>query len=1023
MPAPILLVDDDLGTIAAVKRALTRDGFEVVLATSAADAVIAFGHHLPALMILSPNVEGGRAEVVLEELKGHPDGQLLKVLLLGSTLPGYPHAVTPLPIEAEPFLQLVHELIGGTDATQGWQVFENPATRTDEVPAVQPVPEPEAWRATRRSPAPGPDSARLGDVSPASAEAVAEDIQSAQFSLESHADIHSAAPEPRPTTPTATPPPHSSSPLPDASPGQQELEARLFGDLEEQLGAQVAAEMTAQVESNLAKMPVDSELQKLEDEVRAEAARRRQARALPKPPSPGPPPEPTPPETAMPDDGASTEAAFAALDAVPMAADDAGADDDEARVRAQMEAGKASIARAEAAAAEARKALEKRQKAEAQQDRVRTSELDEAQRAATAAEDLVRHERAAREKLEAELEELKAKLAQVSEGESKERERAERAASDLQSELNEQKDKLTNAEAELSSLRDQLLEKDNELSSARGALANAELERDAERKEKVQVQNEAATLAGALGDVRAERARLEEEVGQSQTAAREATEESEHTEERLQLVRSELEDLQKQHEALTALSTQQIAEARELVKTGGEQLSQSMQQLAAAQAEAQELKVRVDELTQSLNATTARAKEAETAGAQAVSRFQAQLEESRAEREALAQKVASADDERGKVEAQLSKTQQRVDELTSKTQQLEDAQRLPLKIPDRPRLSVARAGPVKLGELARLMVQLCEAKVELKAELAVPGGRRTLWLKGGEVIAAETTFQHESMLDRARRDGLIDARQEKELKLLRNATPRETLSVLKSRGWIRDEETVPMAQRYVEQVVLEALSEPGCDYRLSEDAITGGAMEAAPLKTLLPMLAEALRRSLPADKLLESLGGSEAVPFTTDSVLDPRALGFSDKERRMLSYLDGEANVEDLALASGLKPESAYRSLMVAKLLGLIDLKLPDRPSAAAGPELDLQRLEAKYDQVQDADYFSILGLPRDAGAEEVERAWLRLAEEFDPIRYSGHPDASVQQRATVVHGLIEEAARALRDDRRREEYARHLVD
>src|SRR4029077_4033520 len=117
-------------------------------------------------------------------------------------------------------------------------------------------------------------------------------------------------------------------------------------------------------------------------------------------------------------------------------------------------------------------------------------------------------------------------------------------------------------------------------------------------------------------------------------------------------------------------------------------------------------------------------------------------------------------------------------------------------------------------------------------------------------------------------------------------------------------------------------------YRLSEDPITGAAMEAAPLKTLLPMLAEALRRSPPADKLLESLGGSEAVPFTTDSVLDSRALGFNDKERRMLSYLDGEANVEDLALASALKPESAYRALNVAKLLGLIDLKLPDRPAA-----------------------------------------------------------------------------------------------
>ena len=44
-------------------------------------------------------------------------------------------------------------------------------------------------------------------------------------------------------------------------------------------------------------------------------------------------------------------------------------------------------------------------------------------------------------------------------------------------------------------------------------------------------------------------------------------------------------------------------------------------------------------------------------------------------------------------------------------------------------------------------------------------------------------------------------------------------------------------------------------------------------------------------------------------------------------------------------------------------------------------------------------------------------------LRFSGHPDAGLQQRAQVVFGLLEEAARALDDDRRRAEYARHLLD
>lgn len=60
MAPPVLLVADDLSTIASVKRVLGREGYEVILATSAADAVIAWGHHLPGLVILQPTVSSRR---------------------------------------------------------------------------------------------------------------------------------------------------------------------------------------------------------------------------------------------------------------------------------------------------------------------------------------------------------------------------------------------------------------------------------------------------------------------------------------------------------------------------------------------------------------------------------------------------------------------------------------------------------------------------------------------------------------------------------------------------------------------------------------------------------------------------------------------------------------------------------------------------------------------------------------------------------------------------------------------------
>jgi hypothetical protein len=312
---------------------------------------------------------------------------------------------------------------------------------------------------------------------------------------------------------------------------------------------------------------------------------------------------------------------------------------------------------------------------------------------------------------------------------------------------------------------------------------------------------------------------------------------------------------------------------------------------------------------------------------------------------------------------------------------------------------------------------------EARLELGASGGTRTVWFKRGQIVAAESSFDVETLVSRARRDGLIDGKQEGELRMLRGATPRVQLDALKARGFIRDVESVPLVQRYTEQVALDAFTEEDTLYRILEEAPGPDVLLATVPRPTLPMLAESLRRALSVDLMLEQLGGGEAVPHATDSELDVRALGFSERERKMLTWVDGEATVEDLSLASGLKPDLAFRALLVAKLLGLVEVKPGQKKAEPGSGQLDVNRLEAKFDEVQDADYFTILGLSRAAGSDDVRRAFQRLSQEFDPLRFSGHSDPALQQRAQMVANLLEEAARALEDDRRRVEYARHLLD
>ncbi|HUB06238.1 MAG TPA: DUF4388 domain-containing protein [Myxococcales bacterium] len=74
----VLLVEDEIGAIAALKRVLLRGGFEVLVATNGADAVSAAQNEQPAAVVLSGELQGGDSGAVHEALaRGKPDRPLV----------------------------------------------------------------------------------------------------------------------------------------------------------------------------------------------------------------------------------------------------------------------------------------------------------------------------------------------------------------------------------------------------------------------------------------------------------------------------------------------------------------------------------------------------------------------------------------------------------------------------------------------------------------------------------------------------------------------------------------------------------------------------------------------------------------------------------------------------------------------------------------------------------------------------------------------------------------------------------
>lgn len=1025
MAPPVLLVADDLSTIASVKRVLGREGYEVILATSAADAVIAWGHHLPGLVIVQPSVESDRGGVLLEELRQHPDAQLLHVVLLGESIPGFGYHVEPLPIDPDQFAKTVQSQMRASEDGAEWTVSE-PATETTPATVPPTLDEPEPWRATR------PPSATPADSMPQTQELLGSDSDGAE-------------PGPDESDPTPPDPPTGeleAAPEPHPPHASNSVMTRLFGDLpalEDELHRDVEAQAMASVESSLPPMATDDEeLQRLEDDVRAEAARRRAAREALSSSGSGifspPPVQPVDDEAPSIDDSAPAhETSFADLGTTPPD----GSTDPTATPPPPAQAplfsapdpatAREVLARAEAIALESRAVSEsQRQTADAERRRAE-SELDGLKRRAEHAESLVRREREARAAVEDQLEQLREESKTLTEQLEAERvDSQQRFAADLEAVNTQAEERRVAQEEELSAriaeLERALDETSRALEQSQASLATAEQHlADAE---------DALGAANATAIERAaERESLLSSLTHEQDAARKAEERATRLDAEQLSLTKDLRDVRSQLELaggkVKELTTQ--LDDERLGKMGVEEQREELaSKLENAVAQAVEAKG---------EAEAAMKLAAEVEGALSV--MKGELESARTDlddtRKALDSERARAAnlaiDLTGAKET-LETQRARADEAealaqlsTERLKALEHRQVMNLALPGRRALGLPRTGSVSLEQLAHLVSTLVAAQADVRLELGVRGGTRTLWFKKGALHGAESSFDHESLIDRARRDGLIDARQEGDLRLMRTATGSEQLEAMKARGYLREIETVPLLQRATEAVALEAFSEDTTQYRLSDEPPGVSVLLVAVPRSTLPLLAEALRRAVPVDALLETLGGAEAVCVATDNDVDLRAMGFTDKERKMLSWVDGEASVEDLTLAAGLKQETSFRALVVAKLLGVIEVKPPEKPAPAVSGDLDVRRLDAKYDEVQDADYFSILGLTRAASGDDVQRAFRRLSEEFDPIKYTGHPDASLQQRAQVVSTLIEEAARALEDERRRAEYARHLLD
>jgi len=338
-------------------------------------------------------------------------------------------------------------------------------------------------------------------------------------------------------------------------------------------------------------------------------------------------------------------------------------------------------------------------------------------------------------------------------------------------------------------------------------------------------------------------------------------------------------------------------------------------------------------------------------------------------------------------------------------------------------------------ELAKLVAGLIRDRKTGSICVEGADGVRRIVLYEGDVVTAASGLDDENLVSFLVQRG--DLPRAAGTKLSGKVPPfgRHAGAALVAHGHLSQDALWSALRAHAEWVALLALkmtrgsvtieAEPPGRLR-GEPSVFGGTTGAA-------VFVELVRRAYTADGATAALGGEET--RLADGVQGQllSECGLDPAEERLI--LDARGGTLGQLLARSPEPDVAAVVLGLSLLSVLeaipnarrrdasahADEPARDREIAELDEEAILARVRARAQLVDEGDYFSILGVSRDATGYEIRRAFLDLRRSFEPARLLTPRLSYLVTDVKKIVSVLEEAYEILRDPPRRERYRRAI--
>jgi DNA-binding NarL/FixJ family response regulator len=310
---------------------------------------------------------------------------------------------------------------------------------------------------------------------------------------------------------------------------------------------------------------------------------------------------------------------------------------------------------------------------------------------------------------------------------------------------------------------------------------------------------------------------------------------------------------------------------------------------------------------------------------------------------------------------------------------------------------------------------------------------KVVFFDQGRPVFASSSQAHDRMGELLVREGKITAAQYERCQAAGAESGRRMGEILVDFGYLKRRELLPAVRRHVEDIIYSVFGWDRGHYHVIIEEIASGErirLSRHPASLIL----EGIRRKLDRSSLDRLIGS----PSTVIDVPDRERLGglinlgdLTPEERGALAAFDGQSDLAAVARVAGVHVTDMLPLAWGLCVLGLAtarrtDTEVPDEGSALVGETdlaIDRERVRARWALVDEADYFALLGVRRDATAFEIRRAYQSARRDFAPDGFPTDLRRELAQELDDIAHVLDEAFRVLRDDRLRLTYLANLVE